>query len=115
MEIRYIYIYIWYIYIRRYVMWKELSVCQFYDVVTTGNEHKNVLKWNRALWLLFSIKSSDYCTATVAKLNLFSTCTRSAVRFGSVKKLKALCIAVKQSSKRIWPIKFQSEIKPLGT
>ena len=25
---------------------------------TTGNETKNVLKWNRVLWLLFSIKSS---------------------------------------------------------
>ena len=37
-------------------------------------------------WLLFSIKSSDYCAATVAKLSLYSTCTWSAVSFGSVKK-----------------------------
>ena len=45
---------------------------------------KNVLKWNRALWLLFNIQSSDYGATTVAKISLFSTFTRSTVSFGYV-------------------------------
>ena len=45
---------------------------------------KNVLKWNRALWLLFSIQSSGYGAATVAKVGLYSTCTQSTVSFGYV-------------------------------
>ena len=49
---------------------------------------KNVLKGNHALWLLFSIKSSDYGAATVEKLSLYSTCTGSTVSFGSAKKKK---------------------------
>ena len=36
--------------------------------------------------LNFSIKSSDYCAATVGKLSLYSTCMRSTVSFGSVNK-----------------------------
>ena len=66
----------------------------FLNVVTIGNYTKNVLKWNLALWLQFSIKFSVYCAATVAKLSLYSICTRSAVSFGSVKKQKPLCIGV---------------------
>ena len=36
-----------------YVMWEELSVNHFLK------NTKNVLKWNRAIWLLFNIQSSD--------------------------------------------------------
>ena len=45
---------------------------------------KNVLKWNRALWFLFNIQSSDYGATTVAKIRLFSTFLRSTVSFGYV-------------------------------
>ena len=31
---------------------------------------KNDLKWNRALWLLFNIQTSDYGATTVAKISL---------------------------------------------
>ena len=69
--------------------------CQpFLNAVTIGNYTKYVLKWNLALWLLFSIKFSVYSAAKVAKLSLYSTCTRSAVSFGSVKMEKPLCIGV---------------------
>ena len=51
-----------------------------------SNYAKNVLEWNHALWLLYSIKSSFYCVATVAKLSLYSTCTRSAAGFDFAKK-----------------------------
>ena len=40
---------------------------------------KNVMKWNRALGFEISIQSSVYSNATVAKVNLFSTWTRSTV------------------------------------
>ena len=45
---------------------------------------KNDLKWNRALWLLFNIQTSDYGATTVAKISLYSTFTRSTVSFDYV-------------------------------
>ena len=45
---------------------------------------ENDLKWNRALWLLFNIQSSDYSATTVAKISLYSTFTRSTVSFDYV-------------------------------
>ena len=73
-------------------MWAELGHCNFLylpavlNVVTTGNSTvtKNVLKWNRVLGFQFSIQSSVYGATTVAKVMLFSTCTRSTVRFYSM-------------------------------
>ena len=53
---------------RHYIIWAELSVSHFYNAVTTGNGHKNVLKF--ALWYLFSIQSSEYGATTIS---LFST------------------------------------------
>ena len=75
-----------------YVMWSELGHCHFLylpavsNVVITGNDTgtKNILKWNRALGFEFSIQSSVFVATTVAKVNLFSTWTRSTVRFYSV-------------------------------
>ena len=75
-----------------YVMWAELGQCHFLyvpavlSVVTTGNGTgtKNVLKWNCALGFEFSFQSSVYGAATVAKVSLFSTSTRSAVSFYSM-------------------------------
>ena len=52
------------------------------NIVTTGNEQQNVL--NCALWLLFSIQSSDYGATTVPKVSLYSTGILSTVSFGSV-------------------------------
>ena len=73
------------------VMWAELGHCHFLYMptvlnVTTGNGTgtKNVLKWNRALGFEFSIQSSVYGATTVAKVSLFSTWTRSTVRFYSM-------------------------------
>ena len=62
-----------------YVMWAELGHCHVLyvpavsNLVTTGNGMgtKNVLKWNREFE--FSIQSSVFVAATVAKVNLFST------------------------------------------
>ena len=56
------------------------------NVVTTGNGTgtKSVLKWNCALWFVFSIQSSVYGITTVAKVTLFSTWTQSTVRFYSM-------------------------------
>ena len=56
------------------------------NIVTNGNgtSTKNVLKWNRALEFEFSIQSSVYGATTVAKVSLFSACTRSTVSFYSV-------------------------------
>ena len=73
-------------------MWAELGHYHFLyapavlHVVTTGNGTgtKNVLKWNRALGLEFSIKSSVYGATTVAKVSLFSTWTRCPVSFYSM-------------------------------
>ena len=45
---------------------------------------KNDLKRNRVLWLVFNIQTSDYGAATVAKISLYSTFTRSTVRFDYV-------------------------------
>ena len=75
-----------------YVMWAELGHCHFsymtavLNVVATGNGTgtKNVFKWNRALGFEFSIQSSVYGTTTIAKVNLFSTWTRSTVSFYSM-------------------------------
>ena len=72
-------------------MWAKLVHYHFLyvpavlNVVTTGNGMgtKNVLKWNRALELEFSIQPSIYGTATVAKVSLFSTWTRCTVSFYS--------------------------------
>ena len=73
-------------------MWAELGHCHFLYVpavlklVTTGNgtDTRNILKWNRALGLEFSIQYSVYGATTVAKVSLFSTWTRSAVSFYSM-------------------------------
>ena len=56
------------------------------NVVTNGNGTgtKNVLIWNRALGVEFSIQSSVYGATTVAKVSLFSTWTRSTVSFYSM-------------------------------
>ena len=56
------------------------------NVLTTGNGTgtKNVFKWNCALGLEFSIQSSVYVATTVAIVSLFSTWTRSTVRFYSM-------------------------------
>ena len=75
-----------------YIMWAELGHCHFLyvpeilNVVTTGNGMgtKNVLKWNRALGLEFSIQSYVYGATTVAKVSLFSTRTRCTVSFYSI-------------------------------
>ena len=72
-----------------YVTWAELGHIHFLyvpavsNVVTTGNSMgtKNVFKWNRALWFVFSIQSSVYGATTVAKVSIFSTWTRSTVSF----------------------------------
>ena len=48
-------------------MWEGLSVNHFQSIVTASNEH---LKWNRALWLLFNIQTSDYGATTMAKISL---------------------------------------------
>ena len=56
------------------------------NIVTTRNGMgtKNILKWNRVLRFEFSIQSSVYGVTTVAKVSLFSTWTRSTVRFYSL-------------------------------
>ena len=56
------------------------------NVVTTGNGTgtKNVLKFNNALGVEFSIQSSVYGATTVAKVSLFSTWTRCTDRFYSM-------------------------------
>ena len=56
------------------------------NVVTTGNGTgtTNVLNRNRALGFEFSIQSSVYGATTVVKVSLFSTWTRSTVRFYSM-------------------------------
>ena len=74
-----------------YLVRAELLHCHFLyvpalsNVVTTGNSTgtKNVLKWNRVLGFEFSTQSSVFST-TVAKVNLFSTWTRSTVSFYSM-------------------------------
>ena len=75
-----------------YVKWAELGHCHFLyvpvvlNVVTTGNGTgtKNVLKWNRALGLEFSIQYYVYGATTVAKVSLFSTWTWCTVSFYSM-------------------------------
>ena len=72
-----------------YIMWAELGHRHFsaiLNVVTIGNGTgtKNVLKWNRVFGFEFSIQSSVYGATTVAKVSLFSTWTRSTVRFYSM-------------------------------
>ena len=75
-----------------YEIWAELGHCHFLyftavlNVVTTGNGAgtKNVFKWNRALGFEFSIQSSVFDATTVAKVSLFSSWTRSTVRFYSM-------------------------------
>ena len=75
-----------------HIMWAELGHCHFLyvpavlNVVTNGNGSgtKNVLKWNRALGFVFSIKSSVYGATTVAKESLFSTWTQCTVSFYSI-------------------------------
>ena len=94
-----IYIYI-YIYIYMEVRTTNSSACYAYElghcyflyvpavsnVVTTGNGTctKNVLKWNCALGFEFSIQFSVFVAITIAKVNLFSTRTRSTVSFYSM-------------------------------
>ena len=65
---------------RWYAMWEKLGVNHILKCI---NHLKNVLKGNRALWLLFNIQSSKCGSSTVAKVSLYSTCTWSNV---SVKK-----------------------------
>ena len=91
----YMYVYVWR-YVchsssacHTYVKWAELGHCHFLylpvvlNVLTTGNGTgtKNVLKWNRALEVEFSIQSSVYGVTTVAKVSLFFTWTWSTVSF----------------------------------
>ena len=45
---------------------------------------KICLKWNRALRLQFNFQSSDYSATTAAKISLYSTFTRSTVSFDYV-------------------------------
>ena len=73
-------------------MWAGLVYCHFFfvpevlNVVTTGNGPGTIndLKWNRALWFEFSIQSSVYGSASVVKVTVFSTWTRSTVSFYSM-------------------------------
>ena len=66
-------------------MWEELSVNHFLKHSNHLKQTlKNVLKWNRALRLLFNIQSSDYGATTMAKISLYSTVTWSTVSFGYV-------------------------------
>ena len=57
-----IYIYVWYVpdtlvaQARWYVMWGELSVNYFLKHSNHLKPTQNVIKWNRALWLLFNIQ-----------------------------------------------------------
>ena len=75
-----------------YVIWAELGHCNFLyvpavlNVVTTGNSTgtKNVVKWNRALEVEFSIQFSVYGATTVAKVRLISTWTWSTISFYSM-------------------------------
>ena len=74
-----------------YVMWAELGHNHFLHVpavshaVTTGNgTGTKCYKRNCALGFAFSIASSVFGTTTVAKVNLFSTWTRSTVSFYSL-------------------------------
>ena len=66
-----------------YVMWVELGHYNFLympavsHIVTTGNNKGT----NHALGFEFSIQSSVFGDTTVAKVNLFSTRTRSTVSF----------------------------------
>ena len=70
----------------------ELGHCHFLyvpvvsNVVTTGNGTgtKNVLECNLALGFEFSIQSSVYGAATVAKVCLFSNWTRCTLSFYSM-------------------------------
>ena len=94
----YMYIYVWRYVCHNssachaYVMWVELGYCHFLyvpavlNVVTNGNGTgtKNVLKWNSALGLEFSIQSSVYGATTVVKVSLSSTWTRCTVSFYSM-------------------------------
>ena len=41
--------------------------------------------------LLFSMRSSDYGAATVAKVSLYSTCMQTTVNFGSDKDAYDVC------------------------
>ena len=67
-------------------MWEDLSVNHFLkhsNQLETNT--KNVLKWNRALWLLFNIQSSDYGATTVAIISLYYfTFARSTISFSYV-------------------------------
>ena len=64
-----------------YVMWAEFL---YVPPFQTGNGMgtKNVLKWNRVLQFVFSIRSSVYGATTVAKV----TWTRSTVSFTLCKR-----------------------------
>ena len=69
-------------------MWEELSVDPFLNhsnqlkLIETNT--KNVLNCIRALQLLFNIQSSDYGVTNMAKVNLYSTFTRSILSFGYI-------------------------------
>ena len=74
-----------------YVIWAELGHCHFLYICVSHFKRSNhwnctgtIFKWNRALGFEFSIQSSVYCATTVAKVNLFSTWTRSTVSLHSM-------------------------------
>ena len=64
-------------------MWEELSVDPFLNhrnqLKPIETNTKNVLNCIRALRLLFNIQFSDYGVTNVAKVNLYSTFTRSTL------------------------------------
>ena len=86
-----LYVYIWYMpdtLVARaqwYVMWEELSVNHF---LKHSNHVKRTLilfsKFNRGLWLLFNIQSSDYGATTLANVSRYSTFTWSTVSFAAI-------------------------------
>ena len=89
----YIYIYIYYMYVAVCQVICACSVEHNVGGVKCGplskalpleTNTKNVLKWIRALWLLFNIQSSDYGATDVVEVSLYSTFTRSTLSFGYV-------------------------------
>ena len=83
-----------------YIMWAESGHSHFLyvptvsNIVTNGNSTgtNNVLKRNCALGFVFSVHSSVYGATTVAKVNLFSTWTRSTVGFYSTLIVMSLAL-----------------------
>ena len=89
-----------------YVMWEELGHSHFLyvptvsNVVTTGNGMgtKNVLKWNRVLWFVYSNQFSVYGATTIVKVSFFSTWTWSTVSFHSMLSVDINLYSCEQTS-----------------